>query len=59
MADAKKNPDPTANQKPQNQVDENQGTIKRPQLDENNTPERWDTNRGSGPVQRSTSGNRG
>ncbi|MXP40988.1 hypothetical protein GRI75_04935 [Altererythrobacter soli] len=59
MADGKQNPDPTADQKPQNQTDEDQGSIKGTQVDEHNAPERWDTSRGSGPAQRGTSGNRG
>jgi hypothetical protein len=59
MADPKHNPDPTADQKPQNQTGEDKGTIKGPQIEEHNAPERWDTSRGSGPAQGGTSGRRG
>lgn len=58
MADAKQNPAATPDKKPQNQTGENQGSIKGPQVDEHNSPERWDTSRGSGPAERGTSGKR-
>lgn len=59
MADAKTNPDATPDRDPKKKVGNNQGSIKGPQVDENHNPERWDTKRGSDPVQRSTSGHRG
>ena len=57
MADARKNPDAARDQKPQNQTDEDEGTIKSAQVDEHSM-RRKDLPRGSEPETRAASRNR-
>jgi hypothetical protein len=58
MADAKKNPASARDKKPQNQADEEHGSVKGAQVTEETMRRRSDTPRGSEPETRAAASNR-